>query len=444
MRVSLGTGAADAAGRQLYGRFESRFATANGGPSDSNAPSVTITTPTQDGQVVDFNHGVSGLAVDDVNIDNIDERIDDGPWVSIINRNIYTPATSVGWYANLPFQYLLNGTHTISMRATDTSGNVSQVASINARFFTRPAAYEQWAFAWDATNVGQNGCDNTFWQSTPPYDASAIFRQPWNQPFGYIGGTFFNSSNFITNVCYNDQLIYTAERYCSPLESFRYLFHCPSAVYEVTLHEAETFMTGPNQRLFDVYLQGEKKFAGIDIFAAAGGANKAVTFTSQTTVSNGMLEVLFKPVYDYARSSAIHVKKVGEIFSDTDGIPDWWRLGVFDHATGLAEDLSRAGDDPDNDGQTNYQEYVAGTDALNAASSWRIINIQPNGSQDVMVIWYGTSSARFQLQRSDSLTPLDWVNVGSPVTGTDGTCTGYDQGGLLRAGRQFYRVIVVP
>ena len=31
---------------------------------------------------------------------------------------------------------------------------------------------------------------------------------------------------------------------------------------------------------------------------------------------------------------------------DTDGIPDWWRLKYFGHATGLASDQSRAGDDP--------------------------------------------------------------------------------------------------
>ena len=134
---------------------------------------------------------------------------------------------------------------------------------------------------------------------TPPYDIGAIYRQWWSYPFGYIGGTWGNSQNSITNVCYNDQFIYTYERYCPPQETFRYLFNCPPGVYEVTLHEAETFKSGPNQRVFDVYLQGEKKFANIDIFAAAGGANRAVTFTNQATVTDGVLEILFKPVYDY-------------------------------------------------------------------------------------------------------------------------------------------------
>ena len=442
--VHVGTGATDINGKHLYAPFESRFTTANGGPSDVVAPTITISSPMQNGQVVDYNHGVSGTAADDVNVDNIEERIDDGPWISIVDRNTYSPAKSVDWFARLPFQYLVNGPHSVSMRTTDTSGNISPVASVNVRFFTRPGPYEQWAFAWDATNVGQSDCENDFWQSTPPYDASAMFRQTGSRPFGYIGGTFYNSSNYITNVCYNDQLIYTAERFCSPVESFRYLFHCPPGVYEVTLHEAETYMTGPNQRRFDVYLQGEKKFADVDIFAAAGGANRAVTFTNQTVVTNGPLEVLFRPVYDYARSSAIHVRKIADLYSDTDGIPDWWRLGVFGHATGLDEDLSHAADDPDNDGMSNYQEYVAGTDPRDAGSVLKITAVQQSGTSDVSVSWFGVDGVLYQVQQNGGVDPATWVNVGSPARGFGFSTGRTDYGALSRGTPQFYRVIIVP
>ncbi|MCX6929182.1 MAG: PKD domain-containing protein, partial [Verrucomicrobia bacterium] len=50
--------------------------------------------------------------------------------------------------------------------------------------------------------------------------------------------------------------------------------------------------------------------------------------------------------------------------SDGDGIPDSWTWSHFGHATGQAWDLSRAQDDADGDGQSNYQEYVSGTDPL--------------------------------------------------------------------------------
>jgi hypothetical protein len=443
MTVRINEGATDSSGRHLFAPFESRFGTANGGASDATAPTITITSPQQDGQIVDYSHGVLGTASDNVAIDKVEERIDDGEWISILG-DFYSPVASVNWGAVLPLGRSINGPHTISLRATDTSGNLSDVASINVRFFAKPGSYDEWTYAYDSTNGGFSGCDNTFWLSTPSWDISRVLTQPQSRPYGYIGGTAFRSSNTITNVCYNDQEVYVNERFCSPSEIFRYLFLCPPGVYEVTLYEAETFKSGPNQRRFDVYLQGEKKFADIDIFAAAGGANRAVTFTNQTTVTSGMLEVLFRPVYDYARSSGIHVKKIADLYSDSDGIPDWWRLGAFGHATGLAADLSRASDDSDNDGQTNYQEYLAGTDPLDAASVLKITAIQPYGNTDVVVNWFGVNGVDYQLQRSDSLNPANWVNVGQVVIGSGFNSTTYDRGGLTRSSAQFYRVVVVP
>jgi autotransporter-associated beta strand protein len=45
------------------------------------------------------------------------------------------------------------------------------------------------------------------------------------------------------------------------------------------------------------------------------------------------------------------------IDSDSDGMPDAWMTQYFGHPTGQESDLSRAGDDHDNDGLTNLQEY---------------------------------------------------------------------------------------
>ncbi len=52
--------------------------------------------------------------------------------------------------------------------------------------------------------------------------------------------------------------------------------------------------------------------------------------------------------------------------SDGDGIADWWTQHHFGHPTGLASDYSRAANDPDGDGLTNFEEFQLGTDPLNA------------------------------------------------------------------------------
>src|SRR5207253_1388746 len=57
--------------------------------------------------------------------------------------------------------------------------------------------------------------------------------------------------------------------------------------------------------------------------------------------------------------------------SDGDGIGDWWTQAHFNHTTAQVSDHSRSGDDPDGDGMTNIQEFLAGTDPLDAQSSLR-------------------------------------------------------------------------
>lgn len=47
--------------------------------------------------------------------------------------------------------------------------------------------------------------------------------------------------------------------------------------------------------------------------------------------------------------------------TDADGIPDWWMTLYFGHPTGQSGDQSLAGDNPDDDGLTNLQEYQIGT-----------------------------------------------------------------------------------
>ena len=147
---------------------------------------------------------------------------------------------------------------------------------------------------------------------------------------------------------------------------------------------------------------------------------------------------------DNARVSGIQVRKIGEVTSDSDGIPDWWRLGYFGHALGQASDLSRASDDADGDGVSNLTEFLAGTDPLNPASSppapaCAITRIALAGAQ-VQITCSTATNWTYRLQRCDSLTaPPAWTNVGPTIAGTNGTMLLSDPSGATNIAR-YYRV----
>jgi hypothetical protein len=155
-------------------------------------------------------------------------------------------------------------------------------------------------------------------------------------------------------------------------------------------------------------------------------------------VTNAQLQILFTPVVDNARVSGVQVRKLADVISDSDGIPDWWRLAYFGHALGQAGDLSRAGDDADGDGVSNGNEFLAGTDPLNPASVFRISNVSIVNGSNVLIACPTVTNRSYQLQKTASLGA--WSAVGPFVPGTNGLNTWTDSGPTTNP--QFYRVQV--
>jgi hypothetical protein len=191
--------------------------------------------------------------------------------------------------------------------------------------------------------------------------------------------------------------------------------------------------------LFNVFIEGQQVLANFDIFAEATGANLSVARSFTNTVADGQLEIQFYPIVNNARVSGVEVQKIGDVATDVDGLPDWWRLAYFDHATGQVVDNSRALDDADGDGKTNADEFTAGTDPTNPGSAFRITAITGNNG-DLVISWITVQGKSYQLQRAD--TPdaaATWTDVGTVVTGTGGMVNVPDPGALADA-RHFYRV----
>lgn len=106
-------------------------------------------------------------------------------------------------------------------------------------------------------------------------------------------------------------------------------------------------------------------------------------------------------------------------------------------------DVGPVDPDSDGDGLTDQQEFLAGTDPNNSASSFRVTSVAQVGS-DLLVTWMMGSGKTNALQRS---TAGDYTNDFTDlftVTNTAGTMTNYlDVGANTNAPTRFYRVRLV-
>jgi glycosidase len=410
-------------GNAMFAPYQLQFHTGSG-VADVTPPTISMLTPTN-GTRVSGNLLVSGTAADNVAVQKVEVELDNGIWV--------VAAGTTSWSLNLNSSNFLNGPHLISARATDTSGNISMTNTASVWFFNAPGNYVQRISGGNPANV--TDCSGNLWLMDTAYTFGA---------FGYSGGTTGYLNNVISGVCSSAQSLYQRERYSTSSSGFYYEFDCPEGVYETTLLEAETYWSGPGKREFNTFIQGQQVLTNFDIYAAAGGMNIPISLVFTNAVTNSQLQILFTPgAADNARVSGVQVRKIADVFSDTDGIPDWWRLAYFGHPLGMASDLSRGADDADGNGISNLTKYLNGADPLNPASGPTLppFNLGPVTVQgsNVQVGFSPSNTWTYQLQRSDSLAPATWVNVSQAVSGASGTILLSDTGGATNFAR-FYRV----
>ncbi len=116
--------------------------------------------------------------------------------------------------------------------------------------------------------------------------------------------------------------------------------------------------------------------------------------------------------------------------SDGDGLPDWFEL-----LYGLNPNSSNF--DPDGDGMTNLQEYIAGTDPLDGQSYLKVnVGSVPGGVQ----VWFAAVSNRtYTVQYNDSAAGGTWLKLKDvPARETNRVETVLDVGPGLT--NRFYRL----
>lgn len=393
--------------------------------ADATPPGVSLLAPTN-GAVISGDLLISGTASDNVAVRKVEIELDQGPWVSA------TGATS--WSCHLNSSNFLNGPHVISTRAIDASGNISATNTAEVKFFNVPGNYIQRISGGNPANV--TDCSGNVWLMDAPYHFGG---------FGYSGGMGGYLDNSISGVCSSAQSLYQRERYSTSGNGFDYEFDCPEGIYEIKLLEAETYWNGPGKREFNVFIQGRPVLTNFDIYAAAGGMNIPISLVFTNAVTNSQLRVLFIPgAADNARVSGVQVRKIADVFSGQDGIPDWWRLAYFGHALGSASDRSRGSDDADGDGVSNFTEYRNGTDPLDpmsfptlSAFALKFLGITDG---NIQLSFSSVTNWTYQLQRCNRLGPTpSWASVGAAISGTGGSMLLSDPGGVNNVTR-YYRV----
>ena len=82
--------------------------------------------------------------------------------------------------------------------------------------------------------------------------------------------------------------------------------------------------------------------------------------------------------------------------SDADGIADEWEIHCFSNLT-----TATTSSDYDHDGQSDFAEYISGTDPKNA-SSYLLVQTQP-GATGFLISWPSQMNRTYTLERSTNL-----------------------------------------
>jgi hypothetical protein len=117
--------------------------------------------------------------------------------------------------------------------------------------------------------------------------------------------------------------------------------------------------------------------------------------------------------------------------SNGNGIPDWWEMQEL-HTLAYG-----ANDDPDHDGFSNWQEYLADTNPLDAESYLRVTGFTYTPT-NIVIEWRGGIQATQYLQRLDDLGTNTWENISTnypptPIIGSYTNAPGMNQ-------MMFYRI----
>lgn len=129
-------------------------------------------------------------------------------------------------------------------------------------------------------------------------------RKLWSAEKGFLGGTPTYTDRPLEAI--KDAELYRGERWGA---DFSYVFPVPPGSYRVRLKFMENYVKKQGERLFDVFINGQKKLENFDILAEAGGFDKAVdrSFKGIVPDTDGLIKIRFVGKTQNAKVCAIEV-----------------------------------------------------------------------------------------------------------------------------------------
>lgn len=124
-----------------------------------------------------------------------------------------------------------------------------------------------------------------------------------------------------------------------------------------------------------------------------------------------------------------------------DGIPDAWRKLYFGGSGTTTNSQSAAFADPDHDGMSNLQEFLAGTNPTNAASAFVLAALNPSRSTNVVIL-NSSNGIIYRIWSRDDLTTGTWAILADQVIGTGAPMLFCDPAAVVLP-KRFYRAEVL-
>ena len=163
---------------------------------------------------------------------------------------------------------------------------------------------------------------------------------------------------------------------------------------QALLPATATVVNTPDPSQIYQYLDGTSMatphVSGAVAFAAMNFPSETVTQRIQRVLTN--VDVISGLSGKVRTGGRLNLQRI--VDTDANGLPDWWELQYFGHLTGTDPNA-----DPDHDGMSNLQEWLAGTNPTNASSVLRLVAIPTNNPNAFVVRWPSVAGKSYWLER---------------------------------------------